>query len=91
MWSQQVPLEASLHGVAEPLPSPMPDGTVVVDGHDRVAVPAFVGEPVRQAVESAGNAGLSLEVVGSGIAREQVPVPGTMVPPGTGVVVRFSR
>jgi cell division protein FtsI (penicillin-binding protein 3) len=69
----------------------MPGGTVVVDAHDRVAVPAFVGEPVRQAVESAGNAGLSLEVVGSGIAREQVPVPGTMVPPGTGIVVRFSR
>jgi cell division protein FtsI (penicillin-binding protein 3) len=89
--SGQPQLESPLNGAAEPLPSPMPGGTVVVDAHDRVAVPAFVGEPVRQAVESAGNAGLSLEVVGSGIAREQVPVPGTMVPPGTGIVVRFSR
>ncbi len=74
-----------------PVPSPEEGGTVVVDGNDRIAVPAFVGEPVRQAVESAGSAGLSLKVLGSGIAREQVPVAGTMVPPGTGIVVRFSR
>jgi cell division protein FtsI (penicillin-binding protein 3) len=35
--------------------------------------------------------GLRVEPVGSGTAREQVPQPGTLVPPGTEVVVRFSR
>jgi cell division protein FtsI (penicillin-binding protein 3) len=29
--------------------------------------------------------------VGSGIAREQAPAPGSMVPPGTEIVVRFTR
>ena len=31
------------------------------------------------------------EPVGSGLAREQVPAAGTMVPLGTEVVVRFTR
>ena len=43
------------------------------------------------AAETAGTAGLALQIVGSGIAREQVPAPGSMVPPGTEIVVRFTR
>ena len=31
------------------------------------------------------------ELVGSGIARQQVPAAGTMVPAGTSVVVQFNR
>ena len=50
-----------------------------------------MGEPLRVAVESASTAGLALQIVGSGIAREQVPAPGSMVPPGTEIVVRFTR
>ena len=57
----------------------------------RVGVPSFLGEPLRVAVESATSAGLALQIVGSGIAREQVPAPGIMVPPGTEIVVRFTR
>jgi cell division protein FtsI (penicillin-binding protein 3) len=64
---------------------------IVVDAQKRVGVPSFLGEPLRVAVESAGTAGLALQVVGSGIAREQVPAPGSMVPPGTEIVVRFTR
>jgi cell division protein FtsI (penicillin-binding protein 3) len=66
-------------------------GAVVVDPARRVAVPSFVGAGLRAAVEQAGNAGLRVEPVGSGLARDQVPVAGTMVPVGTEVVVRFSR
>ncbi|HEV2274943.1 MAG TPA: penicillin-binding transpeptidase domain-containing protein [Acidobacteriaceae bacterium] len=95
--SQPVDLPAAKNAPARPpvaiaqtLPNPVP-GKIVVDSLHRVAVPALVGQPMRQAVESAGVAGLSLQIVGSGIAREQVPAPGTLVPPGTGVVVRFSR
>jgi cell division protein FtsI (penicillin-binding protein 3) len=64
---------------------------VVVDAANRVGVPSFLGEPLRLAVESASTAGLALQIVGSGIAREQVPAPGSMVPLGTEVVVRFTR
>ncbi|AXC10851.1 Cell division protein FtsI [Peptidoglycan synthetase] [Acidisarcina polymorpha] len=79
-----------------PAPSPHPvnspaDGAVVVDSTRRVAVPSFLGEPVRHVIEQAGISGLAVEVVGNGMAREQAPPPGTMVPAGTEVVVRFTR
>ncbi len=64
---------------------------VVVDAGSRVGVPSFLGEPLRVAVESAATSGLALQIVGSGIAREQVPAPGSMVPRGTEIVVRFTR
>ncbi len=64
---------------------------VVVDAANRIGVPSFLGEPLRVAVESASTAGLALQIVGSGIAREQVPAPGSKVPPGTEIVVRFTR
>ena len=67
------------------------NGAVVVDAGRRVAVPAFTGSGLRAAVESAAGLGLRVEPVGSGTAREQAPVAGTMVPVGTEVVVRFAR
>ncbi len=77
---------------AVPAPEPHVSGHgVVVSAANRVGVPSFLGEPLRVAVETAGTAGLALQIVGSGIAREQVPAPGSMVPPGTEIVVRFSR
>jgi cell division protein FtsI (penicillin-binding protein 3) len=76
-------------------PSPVvshPAGhSVVVDAQHRIGVPSFVGQTLRSALESAQTAGLALQIVGSGIAREQVPAPGSLVPPGTEIVVRFSR
>ena len=69
----------------------VPGHGVVVDAADRIGVPSFLGEPLRVAVESASTAGLALQIVGSGIAREQVPAPGSKVPPGTEIVVRFTR
>jgi len=82
------PLEEA--GVAAPEPHVTGHG-IVVNAANRVGVPSFLGEPLRVAVETAGTAGLALQIVGSGIAREQVPAPGSMVPPGTEIVVRFSR
>jgi cell division protein FtsI (penicillin-binding protein 3) len=66
-------------------------GSVVVASGARVAVPAFVGEPVRKVIEQAGGVGLGVQVLGTGIARGQAPAAGTMVPAGTAVVVRFGR
>jgi cell division protein FtsI (penicillin-binding protein 3) len=66
-------------------------GAVVVDAGLRIPVPSFDGAGLRSVVEKAGAAGLRVQAVGSGLAREQVPVAGTMVPVGTEVVVRFTR
>jgi cell division protein FtsI (penicillin-binding protein 3) len=66
-------------------------GAVVVDAGRRVAVPAFTGSGLRMVVETAADLGLRVEPVGSGLAREQAPAAGTMVPLGTEVVVRFAR
>lgn len=66
-------------------------GSIMVDSGRKVAVPEFAGLGIRKVVEKAGGAGLGVQVIGSGIARDQAPAPGTMVPLGTLVVVRCSR
>jgi len=75
-----------------PTPSPSPaKNSVTVASGKRVAVPSFVGEPVRKVIEQAGDIGLGVQVLGTGIAREQAPAAGTLVPEGTQVVVQFGR
>src|SRR6266851_2364809 len=66
-------------------------GAVVVNAGLRVPVPSFEGAALRSVVERADSMGLRVQAVGSGLAREQVPAAGTMVPAGTEVVVRFAR
>ncbi|SEC30869.1 penicillin-binding transpeptidase domain-containing protein [Terriglobus roseus] len=66
------------------------DGAVVVDASTKVAVPVMQGG-LRAVIQQAAGAGLRVQPVGSGLAREQVPAAGTMVPLGTEVVVRFTR
>jgi cell division protein FtsI (penicillin-binding protein 3) len=76
----------------DPLPAaPAGKGAVVVDSSKRVAVPSFLGQPLRHVIEEAGTAGLAVNAVGDGLARQQAPAPGTMVPAGAAVVVRFAR
>jgi cell division protein FtsI (penicillin-binding protein 3) len=83
---------ASLHAPpVAPESQARANGSVVVDAGHRVAVPSFTGSALRGVVETAAGVGLRVEPVGSGIAQEQVPVAGTMVPLGTQVVVRFQR
>jgi cell division protein FtsI (penicillin-binding protein 3) len=67
------------------------NGAVVIDAGKRVAVPAFAGEPLRGVVQDAAHLGLRVQTLGSGLAKEQAPAAGTMVPVGTEVVVRFAR
>ncbi|WP_263408450.1 penicillin-binding protein [Terriglobus tenax] len=74
-----------------PLAQRKEDGGIVVDATRRVAVPSFTGSALRQVVQQANAVGLRVQPVGSGLAREQVPAAGTMVPVGTQVVVRFLR
>jgi cell division protein FtsI (penicillin-binding protein 3) len=66
-------------------------GAVIVNAGLRVPVPSFEGAALRSVVERADSVGLRVQAVGSGLAREQVPAAGTMVPAGTEVVVQFAR
>ena len=67
------------------------NGEVVVDAGRRVAVPDFHGSDLRTVVEKAEGMGLRLRMLGSGLAQDQAPAAGTMVPLGTEIVVRFAR
>jgi len=67
-------------------------GTVVLDVEQGgIEVPSFVGKSVRSAVEMAEQRGLDVDVVGSGLAREQSPAPGSRVAAGSTVTVTFGR
>ena len=97
----QAALHDSVARAAQPVPSAalpasetkLPTtGTVVLDVEQGgIEVPSFVGKTFRGAVEAAQDAGLQLEAVGSGVAREQNPAAGTHVPAGSRVSVQFGR
>ena len=65
--------------------------TVVVTDAKRLQVPSLIGLPVRKVIEQAAAAGLEVQITGNGTVREQAPAPGTMVAPGTQIVVRCGR
>ncbi len=67
-------------------------GTVVLDVEEGgIAVPSFLGKNMRSAIEAAQDAGLDLDAIGSGVAREQSPSPGAKVAAGSRVMVKFGR
>ena len=70
---------------------PSAKGTVIVDVNSGPVVPSFVGKTMRSAVETAQQTGLEISVIGSGIARQQFPPPGSHLPAGQRVTVRFTR
>jgi len=71
---------------------PASNETVVLDVEQGgIEVPSFIGKSVRSALELAEDSGLELNLVGSGIGREQSPAPGSHVTAGSRVVVKFGR
>ncbi|MGC1374416.1 MAG: PASTA domain-containing protein, partial [Candidatus Sulfotelmatobacter sp.] len=67
-------------------------GTVVLDiEQGGIEVPSFLGETVRGAVETAEDSILELDVIGSGVARQQSPPAGTHVAAGARVTVQFEH
>jgi len=57
----------------------------------KLTVPTLIGLPMRRVIEAASAAGLDVQIIGNGTAREQAPVPGTQVPVGTKIVVHCGR
>jgi cell division protein FtsI (penicillin-binding protein 3) len=82
---QTPPLAAAQQGKARQ------QTTVMVIDPKTLRVPSLIGLPVRKVIEQAAAAGLEVQVSGNGTAREQAPAPGTMVAPGTKIVVRCGR
>jgi len=87
------PTDPSAMDAAAPTQTKPPaSGTVVLDVEQGgIEVPSFVGKSLRAAVESAEDAGLQLEAVGSGVGRQQSPPAGTHVAAGSRVRVQFGR
>ncbi len=87
--------QAAVPPAVAPLPAPAQPGPKTLNGVvvdvDGVQVPSFTGKSLRAAVETAQAAGIVLDVHGAGIAREQSPPPGTRIPAGGHVAVRFVR
>jgi len=65
--------------------------TVTIGDKKTLRVPSLIGLPVRKVIEQAAAAGLEVQITGSGMVREQAPAAGTMVAPGTKIVVRCGR
>ena len=65
-------------------------GTVVLAVDRGIIVPSFMGKSLRAAVEVAQQNGLELTVLGSGVARQQSPLPGSHLLAGQKVIVRFA-
>jgi cell division protein FtsI (penicillin-binding protein 3) len=74
-------------------PSPQKSATtaVVMNADKQLKVPSLIGLPMRKVIETAAVVGLEVQVMGSGTVREQAPAAGTMVQPGTRIVVRCGR
>jgi cell division protein FtsI/penicillin-binding protein 2 len=84
-------LPATQSGNSPPQKLPA-SGTVVLDVEEGgIEVPSFVGKNLRVAIEAAQDAGLDLDAIGSGVAREQSPEPGAHVAVGSRITVRFGR
>ncbi len=83
------PAAQSENSLAQKMPT---SGTVVLDVEEGgIEVPSFIGKNLRIAVEAAQDAGLDLDAIGSGVAREQSPLPGAHVAAGSRITVRFGR
>jgi cell division protein FtsI (penicillin-binding protein 3) len=65
--------------------------TMAFSEEDSVEVPDFSGQSVRGVTETCSRLGLIPSLLGSGVALEQTPEPGTRVIRGSMVTVRFGR
>jgi cell division protein FtsI (penicillin-binding protein 3) len=76
---------------AEPAAAQAHSTEVTIDDGKKLSVPTLIGLPMRQVIEAASAAGMTVEITGHGTAREQAPGPGTRVRVGTKIVVHCGR
>jgi cell division protein FtsI (penicillin-binding protein 3) len=72
-------------------PPTVANAGVVVEVPSGLVVPSFLGKPLRSAVEIAQQSGVEINALGSGVAREQWPAPGSRLPSGQHITVRFEH
>jgi cell division protein FtsI (penicillin-binding protein 3) len=63
----------------------------IADASEAQKVPDFTGKTVQDVVEEAAQDGLQVDLLGEGLARAQQPLPGSPLPSGEHVRVRFAR
>jgi len=85
------PKQGAAQSSSSPVASAQQSKTVTVVEAKRLQVPSLLGLPVRKVIEQAAASGLAVQITGNGTVREQAPAAGTMVLPGTQVVVRCGR
>jgi cell division protein FtsI (penicillin-binding protein 3) len=85
------PFSARQAAAANPSAADSATKVIQLPDPNQLRVPTLTGLPVRQVIEQAGAAGLEVQITGNGTCREQAPAPGSMVAPGTKVVVRCAR
>ena len=88
--SQAVAVSGGAPAATKPA-QPQPGAEISVSDAKRLRVPSLIGLPVRKVIELAAEAGLEVQINGNGTVREQAPAAGTLVEPGTRVVVRCGR
>jgi cell division protein FtsI (penicillin-binding protein 3) len=84
---EQLPAPPAVAPAATPAPAQAALPSVVAVAGP--AAPSFEGKTVRAVIEQSMAMGVPVEVVGSGIARQQAPPPGSPLNPGEKVRVLF--
>jgi cell division protein FtsI (penicillin-binding protein 3) len=82
---------SSSHPAGQQAKPPQTSTAVMLNEGKKLQVPSLVGLPVRKVIELSAAAGLEVQITGNGTVREQAPAAGTMVAPGTKIVVRCGR
>ena len=101
LLAEQAQIVAAPTGIAgtaitAPVPPPpslafAPSVPVTIARTQGPVVPDFRGKSMRDAMEAASANGLEVTVEGSGVARAQLPLPGTPLHPGDRIRIIFTR
>jgi cell division protein FtsI (penicillin-binding protein 3) len=87
---QTLPAPVSTVAAALQTTSPMPTPPAIPRAQEAM-VPDFRGKSMRDALAVASGSGIEVTVEGSGVARAQLPLPGTPLHQGDKIRIVFTR